>query len=112
MLGFKSTFSLSSFNLHQEALLFFFAFCHKGGVICIPREAEPLSKRHHLQETFPDYQAELLSSPLPPYPAHVQPQFGSVCSFPHANTGAMGLGEEGHRSEMPISFRPGEGAWC
>ena len=25
----------SLFHFHQEALQFFFAFCHKGGVICI-----------------------------------------------------------------------------
>ena len=30
---FKPTFSLS-FHFHQEALQFF-AFCHKGGVICV-----------------------------------------------------------------------------
>ena len=35
MLSFKPTFSLSSFYFHQEALKFFFTFCHKGGVICI-----------------------------------------------------------------------------
>ena len=29
MLSFKPTFSLSSFHFHQEALQFFFAFCHK-----------------------------------------------------------------------------------
>ena len=33
-LSFKPTFSLSSFTFHQEAL-YFFTFCHKGGVICI-----------------------------------------------------------------------------
>ena len=33
MLSFKPTFSLSHF--HQEALYFFFTFCHKGGVIYI-----------------------------------------------------------------------------
>ena len=35
MLSFKPTFSLSSFHFYQEALQFFFTFCHKGGVICI-----------------------------------------------------------------------------
>ena len=30
MLSFKPTFSLSSFHFHQEALWFFFTFCHKG----------------------------------------------------------------------------------
>ena len=34
MLSFKSTFSLC-FHFHQEAFYFLFAFCHKGGVICI-----------------------------------------------------------------------------
>ena len=34
MLNFKPTFSLF-FHFHQEALYFFFAFCHKVGVICI-----------------------------------------------------------------------------
>ena len=33
-LGFKPAFSLL-FHFHQEALQFFFAFCHKGGGICI-----------------------------------------------------------------------------
>ena len=33
MLSFKPTFSLSSFHFHQEALQFFFTFCHKGDVI-------------------------------------------------------------------------------
>ena len=33
MLSFKPTFSLS-FHFHQEAL-WFFAFCYKGGIICI-----------------------------------------------------------------------------
>ena len=32
--SFKPTFSLF-FHFHQEALQFFFSFCHKGGVICI-----------------------------------------------------------------------------
>ena len=35
MLSFKPTFSLSSFNFHQESLQFLFTFCHKGGVICL-----------------------------------------------------------------------------
>ena len=35
MFSFKAVFSLSSFQFHQEALQFFFAFCHEGGVICI-----------------------------------------------------------------------------
>ena len=40
MVSFKPNFSLSSFSFilfhfHQEALSFFFTFCHKGGVICI-----------------------------------------------------------------------------
>ena len=35
MLSFKPTFSVSSFYFHQEALQFFFTFCHKSGVICI-----------------------------------------------------------------------------
>ena len=39
MLSFKPSFSLSSFTLlfrfHQEALQFFFTFCHKSDVICI-----------------------------------------------------------------------------
>ena len=34
MLSFKLTFTLL-FHFHQEALQFFFTFCHKGGVICI-----------------------------------------------------------------------------
>ena len=34
MLSLKPTFSLSSFTFHQEAFQFF-AFCHKGGVICM-----------------------------------------------------------------------------
>ena len=34
MLSFKPVFSLPS-HFHQEALQFLFAFCHKGGVICI-----------------------------------------------------------------------------
>ena len=34
MLSFKPTFPLSSFHF-QEALWFFFTFCHKGGIICI-----------------------------------------------------------------------------
>ena len=34
MLSFKPAFSLSSFTV-IEAFQFFFAFCHKGGVICI-----------------------------------------------------------------------------
>ena len=33
MLSFQPTFSFS-FHFHQEALWFFFTFCHKGGVIC------------------------------------------------------------------------------
>ena len=33
-LSFKPAFSLL-IHLHQEALLFFFAFCHQGDVICI-----------------------------------------------------------------------------
>ena len=32
-LNIMSTFSLSSFHLHQEVFLFLFTFCHKGGVI-------------------------------------------------------------------------------
>ena len=35
MLSFKLFFFTLLFNFHQEALEFFFAFCHKGGVICI-----------------------------------------------------------------------------
>ena len=35
MLSVKPTFSVSFFHFHQEALCFFFAFCHKGGIICI-----------------------------------------------------------------------------
>ena len=35
MLSFKPTFSTLLFHFHQEALQFVFAFCHKGGVICI-----------------------------------------------------------------------------
>ena len=34
MLSFKRFFTLH-FHFHQEALDFLFAFCHKGGVICI-----------------------------------------------------------------------------
>ena len=34
MLSFKSALS-HSFHLHQEAILFLFAFCHKGAIICI-----------------------------------------------------------------------------
>ena len=33
MLSFKAAFSFSSFK--QKALHFLYAFCHKGGVICI-----------------------------------------------------------------------------
>ena len=33
VLSFKAAFSFSSFN--QKALQFLYAFCHKGGVICI-----------------------------------------------------------------------------
>ena len=36
MLSFEPTFSLSSFNLIKR-LYFFFAFCHKCGVICISK---------------------------------------------------------------------------
>ena len=32
---FSAHFFTLLFNLHQEALEFLFAFCHKGGVICI-----------------------------------------------------------------------------
>ena len=35
MLRFKTAFSTPLFHLHQEALQFFFIFCHNGGVICI-----------------------------------------------------------------------------
>ena len=35
MLSFKPAFSILLFHLHQEALQFFFTFCHNGGVICI-----------------------------------------------------------------------------
>ena len=35
ILSFKPTFSTLFFHFHQEALHFLFAFCHKGGVICI-----------------------------------------------------------------------------
>ena len=34
---FKASFFTLLFHLHQEALSSFFAFCHKGGVICIPK---------------------------------------------------------------------------
>ena len=34
MLSFKASFFTLLFHFHQEALYFFFAFCHKGGVIC------------------------------------------------------------------------------
>ena len=34
MLSFKPPFSTLFFCFHQEALQFFFASCHKGGVIC------------------------------------------------------------------------------
>ena len=34
MLSFKPTFSLCS-HFHQEALSFFFSFCHKGSIICV-----------------------------------------------------------------------------
>ena len=37
MLTFKPAFFTLDFHFHQEALLFFFTFCHKGGVICILR---------------------------------------------------------------------------
>ena len=40
MLSFKPAFSLSHF--HQVALEFLFAFCHKGGVICISEVTEIL----------------------------------------------------------------------
>ena len=32
---FQTSFFTLLFHFHQEALLFLFAFCHKGGVICI-----------------------------------------------------------------------------
>ena len=32
---FKAKFFTLLFHFHQEALWFFFAFCHKGGVICV-----------------------------------------------------------------------------
>ena len=35
LLNFKPAFSTLLFQLHQEALWSLFAFCHKGGVICI-----------------------------------------------------------------------------
>ena len=35
MLNFKPTFSTLLFHFHQEAPQFLFAFCHKGGVICL-----------------------------------------------------------------------------
>ena len=31
----KPAFSILFFHFHQEALYFFFAFCHKGAVICV-----------------------------------------------------------------------------
>ena len=33
--SFKPTFSLSSFNFIKRLFIFFFAFCHKGGVISV-----------------------------------------------------------------------------
>ena len=42
-LSFQTTFSLS---FHQGALHFFFAFCHKGGVICIAEVIETRKKHH------------------------------------------------------------------
>ena len=36
MLSFKPVFFTLLFHFHQEALQFLFAFCHKGGVICMP----------------------------------------------------------------------------
>ena len=39
MLSFKPTFSLSSFPFIKR-LYFFFAFCHKGGVICVSEVIE------------------------------------------------------------------------
>ena len=35
MLSFKPAIFTLLFNIDQEAFSFFFAFCHKGGVICI-----------------------------------------------------------------------------
>ena len=35
MLSFKPVCFTLLFHFHQEALQFLFAFCHKGGVICI-----------------------------------------------------------------------------
>ena len=35
MLSFKPAFSLSSFTFIKKLFSFLFAFCHKGGVICI-----------------------------------------------------------------------------
>ena len=35
MLNFKPTFSNLLFHFHQEVLQFLFAFCHKGGILCI-----------------------------------------------------------------------------
>ena len=35
--GFSVNFFTFLFHFHQEALQFFFAFCHKGGVICVSK---------------------------------------------------------------------------
>ena len=35
MLSFKPNFFTLLFHFHQEAIQFFFASCHKGGIICI-----------------------------------------------------------------------------
>ena len=35
ILSFKPIFSTLLFHFHQEALQFFFVFCHEGGVICV-----------------------------------------------------------------------------
>ena len=35
MMSFKPTFFTLLFHFHQEALQFLFAFCYKGGVICM-----------------------------------------------------------------------------
>ena len=43
---FQANFSTLLFHFHQEAFLFFFAFCHKGDVICqFQRQKEKKKKK-------------------------------------------------------------------
>ena len=44
MLSFKPAFFTFLFHLHQEALYFLFAFCHKDGVISMSQSVQSLSR--------------------------------------------------------------------